>query len=69
MFLPPGCDRDIAIEAAALMTQASDEYDKFKHGADWNLQGNYLRSAKPEGLPSRPEPFRFVVRNETSGME
>jgi len=51
------------------MTQASDEYDKFKHGADWNLQGNYLRSAKPEGLPSRPEPFRFVVRNETSGME
>ena len=73
MFLPPGFDRDIAIEAAALVTQASGEYDKFKHGADWHLQRNYeppeTLSAKPEDLPSHPEPFRFVGRNGTSGME
>ena len=50
-----------------------DEYDKFKHGADWHLQRNYeppeTLSAKPEDLPSHPEPFRFVGRNGTSGME
>jgi len=73
MFLPPGFDRNIAIEAAALVTQASGEYDKFKHGADWHLQRNYeppeTLSAKPEDLPSHPEPFRFVGRNGTSGME
>jgi len=71
MFLPPGCDRAIAVEAAALVTQAYDQYDKFTHGANWNLQGNYdtlgLLSAKPPGLLSRVEPFGFVARSQASG--
>ena len=71
MFLPPGFDRAIAVEAAALVTQAYDQYEKFTHGASWSLQGNYdtlgILSAKPPGLPSRLEPFGFVGRNRTSG--
>jgi len=71
VFLPPGFDRAIAVEAAALVEQAYDQYDKFAHGANWSLQGNYdtlgLLSAKPEGLLSRTEPFGFVARNRTSG--
>jgi triacylglycerol lipase len=69
MFLPPGFDRAIALEAAALVNQAYDQYDKFTHAASWSIQGNYdtlgLLSAKPPGL--REEPFGFVVRNRTSG--
>ena len=71
MFLPPGFDRAIAIEAAALVTQAYDQYEKFRHGASWSLQGNYdtlgILSATPPGLLSRVEPFGFVGRNRTSG--
>ena len=71
MFLPPGFDRAIAVEAAALVTQAYDQYDKFTQGTSWSLQGNYdtlgVLSAKPEGPLSRVEPFGFVGRNRTSG--
>ena len=71
MFLPPGFDRVIALEAGALVVQAYDQFAKFTHGAAWSLDGDYdtlgLLSAKPEGLLSRQEPFGFVARNRTSG--
>jgi triacylglycerol lipase len=69
MFLPPGFDRAIVLEAAALVNQAYDQYEKFTHGASWSIQGNYdtlgLLSARPPA--SGEEPFGFVVRNRTSG--
>jgi len=69
MFLPPGFDRAIAVEAAGLVNQAYDQYRQFAHGAAWYLQGDYdalgLLSARPAG--SRVEPFGFVARNRTSG--
>jgi triacylglycerol lipase len=69
MFLPPGFDRAIAIEAAGLVNQAYDQYQQFAHGATWYLQGDYdqlgILSARPVG--PRVEPFGFVARNRTSG--
>lgn len=74
MFLPPGFDKGIALEAAALVNQAYDQFDQFLKSAPWQLSGNYdtlgLLSAKPGGLlrPLSPkEPFGFVARNQTSG--
>lgn len=71
MFLPPGFDRAIALEAADLVNQAYSQYDHFVHGTPWNLQGDYkppgLLSAKPAGLFPRLEPFGFVAQNKTSG--
>lgn len=70
MFLPPGFDRAIALEAAALVNQAYDQFDHFQLGQPWNLAGNYdtlgLLSAKPGGLFPRLEPFGFVARNQAS---
>jgi len=71
MYLPPGFDKNIALEAAALVNQAYDQYSHFKQGVDWSLQGNYdtlaKLSAKPEGVLPRTEPFGFVARNQDSG--
>ena len=71
MFLPPGFDRSIALEAAGLVNQAYDQYVKFTQGTAWTLGGNYdalgTLSAKPQGLFAKVEPFGFVARNRTSG--
>lgn len=71
MYLPPGFDKAIALEAAALVNQAYDQFQHSKQGTPWALQGNYdllrLLSAKPEGVLTKLEPFGFVVRNKTSG--
>jgi triacylglycerol lipase len=71
MYLPPGFDKAVALEAADLVDQAYDQFDHFTQGAAWNLQGDYdtlaLLSAKPEGLLPRKEPFGFVARNRASG--
>jgi triacylglycerol lipase len=71
MFLPPGFDKNVALEAAGLVDQAYDQFDHFTQGVSWTLQGNYdtltLLSAKPEGLLARKEPFGFVARNRASG--
>jgi triacylglycerol lipase len=71
MFLPPDFDRAIAVEAAALVLQAYDQYEKFTHGASFSLSGNYdtlgLMSAKGPGILARVEPFGFVARSRTSG--
>ena len=71
MFLPPGFDRSLALEAGALVVQAYEQFQKFKQGQAWNLQGRYdtlgLLSAKPEGLFAHVEPFGFVARSQDSG--
>ncbi len=71
MFFPPAFDKSIALEAADLVDQAYDQFEHFKQGMLWILQGNYdtlgLLSAKPEGLLCRKEPFGFVARNKASG--
>ena len=70
MYLPPGFDKSIALEAAALVNQAYDQFEHFLQGTPWSLQGKYdtlgLLAAKPEGLFTRTEPFGFVGRNQTS---
>ena len=70
MFLPAGFDKAIALEAAALVNQAYDQFDAFQLGQPWSLAGDYdtlgLLSAKPEGLLARKEPFGFVARNRAS---
>lgn len=71
MYLPPGFDKFIALEVAALVNQAYDQFEHFLQGTPWSLQGKYdtlgLLSAKPEGLLARKEPFGFVARNQASG--
>jgi len=71
MFLPPGFDKALALEAGALVTQAYDQYEKFTAKQPWALQGSYQNmadlSAKPEGLIAHPEPFGFVARSQSSG--
>ena len=71
MFLPPGFDKAIALEAAALVNQAYDQFEQFLKGAPWKLSGSYdtlgLLSAKPGGVLPRTEPFGFVARNQNSG--
>ena len=71
MFLPPGFDKLIALEAAGLVIQAYNQYDHFTQGKAWSLQGNYdplgSFSAKPEGLFAHQEPFGFVARNRATG--
>ena len=71
MFFPPAFDKSIALEAADLVDQAYDQFEHFKQGMPWILQGNYdtlgLLSAKPEGLLCRKEPFGFVAGNKASG--
>lgn len=68
MYLPPLFDKSIALEAAALVTQA---YDQLQQGNAWSLQGNYDELgrlfARPEWALA-PEPFGFVARNRTSGL-
>jgi triacylglycerol lipase len=70
MFLPPGFDKAIALEAATLVIQAYDQYVKFTHGLTWNLIGDYdtrqLLFGRPEGLLAKTEPFGFVAQNKTS---
>lgn len=71
MYLPPGFDKTMALEAADLVNQAYDQFDHFLQGVAWSLQGNYDTLvqlwAKPEGLLPRKEPFGFVARNRVSG--
>ena len=71
MFLPPGFDKSIALEAAGLVNQAYEQFDHFRHGVAWSLQGNYktltILSAKPEGVLTHLEPFGFVAANLASG--
>ncbi len=68
MFFPPGFDRAIAVEAAALVAQAYDQYDQFAQGAQWQLQGDYEDLGDLFAIPPgfRREPFGFVARNRTS---
>ncbi len=71
MFIPPGFDTALALEAADLVKQAYDQYFANKQGQPWNLQGNYenlaLLSAKPDGFFAHIEPFGFVARNKATG--
>ena len=70
MFLPPGFDKTIALEAADLVLQAYQQYQAFIHGQAWTVTGNYqtlgLLLARPGLLPPI-EPFGFVVLNQASG--
>jgi len=72
MYLPPGFDKAIALEAAGLVNQAYQQFENFQRGTPWALQGNYDSlgnlHAKPEGLFARDEPFGFVAPNKTSGV-
>jgi triacylglycerol lipase len=61
----------MAIESAKLVVQAYEQFDHFKSGTSWSLQGDYdtlgLLKADPPGPNPRKEPFGFVARNRTSG--
>lgn len=70
MFLPPGFDKAIALEAGALVNLA---YEQFAHTAAqpaWTLPSAYrvlgLLSAKAEGLLAKEEVFGFVAQNQKS---
>jgi triacylglycerol lipase len=71
MFLPLGFDKAVALECAALVNQAYDQYEQFLKNAPWKLSGSYdtlgLLFAKPGILFAHKEPFGFVARNQTSG--
>jgi len=71
MYLPPAFDKAMALEAAALVNQAYDQFQQFKLGQAWNLAGNYnelgLLNARPEWSLSH-EPFGFVAQNRASGL-
>lgn len=67
MFLPPGFDKLLAVEAAGLVLQAYEQYAAFKKGQAWALAGNYqnlgLLEARPDEISLAGEPFGFVARN------
>ena len=71
MFLPPGFDKAIALEAGALVNQAYDQFQKSKQNQPWSLPAPYralgLLSARPDDVVSHVEPFGFVALNQTSG--
>jgi triacylglycerol lipase len=71
MQLPSGFDKSIALECAGLVDQAYDQFEHFRQGISWSLNGNYetlgVLAAKPEGLLARKEPFGFVARNQALG--
>jgi triacylglycerol lipase len=70
---PLNFDLPTALEAAELVTQAYEQFEAFKAGREWSLQGDYTNlqslSAKAGGLFTafdHPEPFGFVAQNNTS---
>jgi triacylglycerol lipase len=70
MFLPPGFDKAIALEAGSLVLQAYAQFDQSKQGLPWTVPASYdllgTFSAKGETLEARPELFGFVARNRAS---
>ena len=70
MFLPPGFDKGLAVEAAGLVLQAYQQFAAFKTGQAWSLAGGYqnlgLLEARPADLSLKQEPFGFVARNLTT---
>ena len=70
IMIPPGFDLPTALEAAQLVTQAYEQYEAFRAGRAWSLQGDYTNlqsfSAKAGGLLTsldQPEPFGFVAQD------
>jgi triacylglycerol lipase len=67
MFLPPGFQKALAVEAADLALQSYAQYDAFTKGQPWAIAGNYqvlgLLQARPQEISFVTEPFGFVVRN------
>ncbi len=67
MFLPPGFDQPLAVQAAGLVLQAYAQYAAFKSGQVWELAGGYqnlgLLDARPDELSLGREPFGFVALN------
>jgi triacylglycerol lipase len=71
--IPPGFDLPTALEAAQLVMQAYEQFEAFKAGREWNVQGDFTNlgsfSAKAGGLFTEfdhPEPFGFVAQNNRS---
>ena len=72
MFLPPGFDKVIALEAANLVCEAYRQYGVTPLGnasapAGYQLLASLNALAKPESKPEEKELFGFVVRNLTTG--
>lgn len=75
MLFPPGFDRAIALEAAALVNLTYEQYAHRKASPPWILQGNYdtlslLSAQSPgliQGLFEQKEIFGFVARNRATG--
>ncbi|HEY7336125.1 MAG TPA: lipase family protein [Bryobacteraceae bacterium] len=74
MFLPPGFELPIALEAADLVMRAYEQFAASKAAADWSLPDEYALlaqfSAQAGGLLDElkpAEPFGFVAQNKTSG--
>jgi len=73
IIVPLGFDLPTALEAADLVMQAYEQFEAFKAGREWSLQGDYTNlqsfSAKAGGLFTefdRPEPFGFVAQDNRS---
>jgi triacylglycerol lipase len=73
IIVPPGFDLPTALEAAELVMQAYEQFEAFKAGRAWSLQGDYTNlqsfSGKAGGLFTEfdhPEPFGFVAQNNKS---
>ena len=72
MYIPPGFDKDLALEAAKLVAQA---YKQYRQGAAWTITGDYevlvQLLAKPKPVLTKPLPdkelFGFVARNTITG--
>jgi triacylglycerol lipase len=71
MFIPPGFNTELAVEAAGLVLQAYAQYDAFTKDKQWSLAGDYqnlgMLDARPADLSLKAEPFGFVALNLTSG--
>ena len=70
MFLPPGFDQDIAIEAGQLVLTAYEQHQAVADGGAWNLDGRYqLRSAitlRSGVMSSQDEAMGFVAQRDST---
>ena len=75
LLIPPGFDKAIALEAAALVNLAYEQFTHRNATPPWSLLGNYdtlslLSAQSPDlmhGLFQQKEVFGFVARNRTTG--
>jgi triacylglycerol lipase len=75
LLIPPGFDKSIALEAAALVNLAYEQYTQRNASPPWSLQGNYdilslLSAQSPSlvhGIFEHKEVFGFVARNRATG--